>query len=207
MSKNMSKISKEPKDTERVAERVTTPSQLKNSSNADTQKIYSFEVSLKEWHEMYHNIVEIRNLVLKEIKDNEVEKQAFERLYDELEMYKRDKFFEDNKPLYLDLLLLYDRIQLLQEEKGSFESDILESLQEELVEILCRCSIEIIKRDNHSFDPHFQRVVKTQTVEGAELEGRVLQVARNGFMYKDKLLRPQEVVIGKWVNQRRQHAK
>lgn len=156
--------------------------------------------SLPEWSEMCKNITEIRDLITERLKWDKTKEHAFERLYEELDAHKKNKAFEDNRPLYIDLILLYDRIELFKKEPDVSNCDVLDSIQEELMEILLRRDIEIIKKEGESFDPCFQRIVNTQEVATIDLDGKVIHILRDGFTYKGGVLRPQELVVGKYLS-------
>ncbi len=136
----------------------------------------------------------ILDLLEKKFKYDDTKEKAFNRLYDELDAVKHDKQFQKIKPLYLDLILLYDRIDLLKS-----ENNILNTISDELLEILSKQNIEIIDVENNIFDLSLQKVVDTQIVKEEEFDSKVIQVIRDGFIYEDKILRVQEVVIGKYI--------
>ena len=92
------------------------------------------------------------------------------------------------------MILLYDRIDLLKSEDST-----LDTILEELLEILSKQNVEIIDIENDIFDLSLQKAVETQIVEEEEYDSRVIQVLRNGFVYEDKILRVQEVVVGKYI--------
>lgn len=155
---------------------------------------------LLEWSEMCKNVTEIRDLIAERLKYDKTKEHAFERLYEELDAHKKNKEFENNRPLYIDLILLYDRIQLSKKEHDDSNCDVLDSIQDELMEILLRRDIEIIKKEGGSFDPCFQRIVNTQEVTTIDLDGEVIHILRDGFTSKGGILRPQEVVVGKYLS-------
>jgi len=155
------------------------------------------ETLISELSEMKNKFVEIHDLIAVKLKYDKTKEQAFERLYLELDEYKKNKAFEDSKPLYIDLILLYDRIQQSRNDHDTVNGDVLDSIQDELIEILLRRDIEITRKADDSFDPSTQRIVETQEVNKTSLDGKVIDILRDGFMYKGAILRPQEVVVGK----------
>ncbi|MFM7276833.1 MAG: hypothetical protein ACKO1I_04035, partial [Microcystis aeruginosa] len=84
--------------------------------------------------------------------DKEKEK-AFDLLYTELQALKENSAFDSVKSLYLDLILLLDRVENIKEsitdDKIENRSDsiknILTSVSEEVLEILLRQQIEVIQ--------------------------------------------------------------
>lgn len=137
-------------------------------------------------------------------KDAAKEK-AFDHLYGELETVKQNSSFERFKPLYLDLILLFDRLDNvcleLDANSEMAEKDInnfLRTLREELLEVLYRQSIELISTDGNSFDPTQQRAIATKTISVREENNTLASVVRRGFRYQNRLLRPEEVIVKKF---------
>lgn len=152
----------------------------------------SFSDNTKILEELDH----IRELFSKRLSYDKSKDEAFERLYLELDEIKRNRAFEDSRPLFTDLILFYDRMQsaiIDAEPKGA---NVLESLLSELKEILYRREIDTINNESDVFDPSFQRAVNSKTVESDELNGKVIKVLREGFVYRGIVLRPEEVVVG-----------
>lgn len=172
-----------------------SPPDIENSSSE------THEASLPDWTETHQKVSSTLTLIEERLKYDQCKEQAFNQLYEELDALKKDKAFEDIRPLYIDLILLYDRIKLFRGDKNDSLFEILDSIQEELIEILLRRNIDRIEKEDESFDPSFQKIVNTQQVETSDLDGKVLHVLRDGFTYKNHVIRPQEVVVGKYTDQ------
>lgn len=153
--------------------------------------------SIPESDRILDEIEQIRKIIKSRLSYDKSKDEAFERLYQELDELKRNKVFEECRPLFIDLILFYDRIQAATVESESPSCDVLESLQGELKEVLLRREIEPIRNTSVLFDPTTQRAVSTEDVESVELGGKVIQVLREGFAYRGKVLRAQEVVVGR----------
>lgn len=162
--------------------------------NKDNFSIKNIEVQFLDLLAVHNNQETILNLLQNKLKYDETKEKAFNRLYDELDAIKYDKEFQKVKPLYLDLILLYDRIDSLKSENNNFDT-----VQDELLEILAKQNIDIIETKSDIFDLSLQKVVDTQIVRKKESDSKVVKVVRNGFMCEDKILRAQEVVIGKYI--------
>jgi len=169
-----------------------------DTENVGSDLSESSEKSTPTLHDVITTIGELRTILEDKIARDKIKDEAFERLYADLDEYKRNRSFEENKALYLDLVLFYDRLQA---SKATVECaatrDILVSIQEELTEILFRREIEPITERPVIFDPSFQRAVNTETIKDAAENGAVLRVLRDGFTHKGSVLRPQEVVVGR----------
>lgn len=140
---------------------------------------------------------QLRVFFSKRFSYDRTKEKAFERLYEEFAELKRNAAFENAKSLFLDLILLYDRMESLQEElelspegRGS-----LRSLRNELLEVLSRQEINFIETKHAMFDPEQQQAVGTEKVHSADESGKVVRVVRRGFRYRERLLRPEEVIV------------
>ena len=163
------------------------------SEAKDEQQDNSSNVEL---HEIQKNISEIRNILEQKISYDKTKELAFERLYSELDAYKRNQSFEDSRPLFIDLILLYDRLDIFKEEAENPNLAVLNSIQEELNEILLRRHIIQVELDDNSFNPSLQRAVSRKTVNSIVLDGKVVSILRHGFTFDGTVIRPQEVVLG-----------
>ena len=135
-------------------------------------------------------------------KDAAKEK-AFKYLYSELETVKQDSSFERFKPLYLDLILLFDRLdRVCLSEAASVSGGELDSflhtLREELLEVLYRQGIELVITDGNTFDPTKQRAIATETTAVKEENNTLASLVRRGFRYQNRLVRSEEVIVKKF---------
>ena len=135
---------------------------------------------------------------------DKVKEEAFERLYAELEYLKKNSDFEHIRPLYMDLILLFDRIENIRQDieestaTPSSLSDVLETLSDEILEILYRREIELIKTADSTFDPRVQQAIGTQPTSSEVENNQVAGVVRRGFRYRERILRAEEVIIKKY---------
>jgi molecular chaperone GrpE len=134
---------------------------------------------------------------------DKTKEEAFDRLYSELEQLKANASFDQLRPLYLDLILLFDRIEnICQSAPPTVQEapDILalfKSLRDEIVEILYRREIEIIPSSPASFDPTTQRAIGVETTSEEAQSGGVAKIVRRGFRYRNRIIRSEEVIVKK----------
>lgn len=143
----------------------------------------------------------LKQIVENRLSYDKVKENAFERLYDELEDLKKNSFFERSRPLFIDLILLFDRLENYRKtniEESSKFTHLLKSFSEELLEILYRQGIEKIDSSFTLFDPTFQRAIKIEITSEKEEDNKVSEVIRKGFRYFDNILRPEEVIVKKF---------
>jgi len=145
------------------------------------------------------------------IQYDDQKEKAFSKLYDELDSFKRDFVERRMKEAYTDLILLYDNIKNytgdddVMREEGALARRYLGYVMEELTEVLARRGIEPIcagpgvSPTAGAFDPQFQRAIRTVPAESPDEDGCVVRVVKDGFTKDDKVLRPQSVIVARWM--------
>jgi molecular chaperone GrpE (heat shock protein) len=135
-----------------------------------------------------------------------VNQQLFDSLHDELLKY-RDNFLHESlqKPFIHDLVYLYDHLNGLCEqlstaaqEKGkrsrvSQWRDNLENAIHALVEILHRFDVKEIE-PRERVDRACHRVISFEPADFPEEDGTIVMRVRRGFVWRGKLIRPEEVI-------------
>ena len=145
-------------------------------------------------------LANLKQIIENRLSYDKVKEDAFERLYGELEDLKKNAFFERSRPLFIDLILLFDRLENYRQtdiEESSQFTHLLKSFTEELLEILCRQGIDIIA-SSKTFDPTIQRAIKIEITSEKEEDNKVSEVIRKGFRYFDNILRPEEIIVKKF---------
>lgn len=162
------------------------------------QQLFSFLSNLQS------NFSSLVHLFERRMTYDKTKEAAFDRLYQEMEELKQEQTFNDLRPLYIDLILLIDRMEQIEfdlEEKGlntpEIES-ILETLKNEMLEVLYRRGVEQIEHTPQYFDPKFQKVVDCEPTLNPEEDNLVVGIRRDGYKLNDTVLRPEEVVIKKY---------
>jgi molecular chaperone GrpE (heat shock protein) len=135
-----------------------------------------------------------------------VNQQLFDSLHAELLKY-RDNFLHESlqKPFIHDLVYLYDHLNGLCEqlssaaqEKGKHSRvsqwrDNLENAIHSLVEILHRFDVREIEPREH-VDRAFHRVLNFEPADFPEEDGTIVMRVKRGFVWRGKLIRPEEVI-------------
>jgi len=141
------------------------------------------------------------------LRYDKVKEESFERLYAELEDLKTNSAFEQIRPLYMDLILLFDRIENICQDieqatsTPSPQKDVLKTLSDELLEILYRQGVELINTTNQTFDPSVQQAIGTQPTFSEIENNQIARVVRRGFRYQERILRAEEVIIKKYSSE------
>jgi molecular chaperone GrpE (heat shock protein) len=135
-----------------------------------------------------------------------VNQRVFDSLHDELLKY-RDNFLHESlqKPFIHDLVMLFDDLNSLSEqlrtaaceekERGHTAQwrDNMENAVHSLLEILHRFEVKEIEPKEH-VDRTLHRVVSYEPANFAEEDGCIVMRVRRGFMWRGKLIRPEEVI-------------
>ena len=140
-------------------------------------------------------------------KTESVNQRLFDSLHDELIKY-RDNFLHESlqKPFIRDLVTLFDDLSGLfaqlqtavdssEGKKGPLGQwrDNLENAIHSLTEILHRMEVSEIE-PKETVDRALHRVISFEPADFAEEDGRIVMRVKRGFLWRDKVLRPEEVV-------------
>jgi len=154
----------------------------------------------EQFRRMDEHVVALRNT-------ESVNQRLFDSLHQELIKY-RDNFLHESlqKPFIRDLLILFDDLSALsaqlqtaleggESKRGKLAQwrDNLENAIHSLTEILHRMEVSEIE-PKEMVDRALHRVVSFEPSEFAEDEGRIVMRVKRGFLWRDQVLRPEEVV-------------
>ncbi len=153
---------------------------------------------------------------------NTVNRAMFEALHAELKDYK-DGFFIENvlRPIIRDLISLYDDTsEIYRQMKASITDQdarggvtgggvvLLESVQHMatnlehnihfILEVLERMDVTHTPTNTGKLDKRTQRAVAVEIAEDPDHDQNVVRILKRGFKCKDRVIRPEEVVIQKW---------
>ncbi|MEP6936648.1 MAG: nucleotide exchange factor GrpE [Chthoniobacterales bacterium] len=135
-----------------------------------------------------------------------VNQRLFDSLHEELIKY-RDNFLHESlqKPFIRDLVILFDDLSSLLKQiksvggKGgghasaSQWAENLENSLHALVEVLHRLEVNQIEA-KEKVDRALHKVVTYEPADFAEEDGQIVMRVKRGFLWRDQVLRPEEVV-------------
>ena len=154
----------------------------------------------EQFQKMDEHMVALRNT-------ETVNQKLFDSLHQELIKY-RDNFLHESlqKPFIRDLVILFDDLtaissQLQTAMEGSESKrgklgqwrDNLENAIHSLTEILHRMEVNEIE-PKEMVERSYHRVVSYEPADYAEEDGRIVMRVKRGFLWRDQVLRPEEVV-------------
>jgi molecular chaperone GrpE (heat shock protein) len=166
------------------------------------EKLESAEKSdlAEQLRKMDEHMVALRNT-------ETVNQRLFDSLHEELIKY-RDNFLHESlqKPFIRDLVILFDDLSgLMSQLETAVESsdgkrgplgqwrENLENAIHSLTEILHRMEVSEIE-PKEMVDRALHRVVSFEPADFAEDDGRIVMRVKRGFLWRDQVLRPEEVV-------------
>jgi molecular chaperone GrpE (heat shock protein) len=154
----------------------------------------------KQLGKMDEHMVALRNT-------ETVNQRLFDSLHEELIKY-RDNFLHESlqKPFIRDLVILFDDLSgLLSQLETAGEAsggkrgalgqwrDNLENAIHSLTEILHRMEVSEIE-PKEKVDRALHRVVSFEPADFLEEDGQIVMRVKRGFLWRDQVLRPEEVV-------------
>ena len=140
--------------------------------------------------------------------------KVFNTLHSELADYKNDFLYEHLKPVVRPLLFLFDSLEQFDGEVSMAETSLGNTAQggtlspaivhenvryfrDQLVEALRVCEVVIMDPPSGNFNVKLHKAVDIVPV-GSEEDGQIVRVVRSGWFLNGQLLRPAEVVVGKF---------
>jgi len=154
----------------------------------------------EQFRKMDENMAALRNT-------ETVNQRLFDSLHNEMIKY-RDNFLHESlqKPFIRDLVILFDDLSgLLSQLQTAVDAnegkrgalgqwrDNLENAIHSLTEILHRMEVSEIE-PKETVDRALHRVISFEPADFAEEDGQILMRVKRGFLWRDQVLRPEEVV-------------
>ena len=151
---------------------------------------------------------------------NGVSQRMFAALHEELKGYKDGFLLESvHKPIIRDLISLYDDLTAIHGQMQETLADAVRtsdvtaiSLSERLktmdmniehnceflIEVLARLEVTLLPVGKGKLDMVTQRALAVEITSEREADGEIVRTLKRGFMWKGRVIRPEEVVMKKW---------
>ena len=151
---------------------------------------------------------------------NGVSQRMFAALHEELKGYKDGFLLESvHKPIIRDLISLYDDLTAIH---GQMQETLMDAVRasevtgvsmierlktmdmniehncEFLIEVLARLEVTLLPVGKGKLDMLTQRALAVEIAEEREADGDIVRTLKRGFMWKGRVVRPEEVVMKKW---------
>jgi len=152
---------------------------------------------------LQEQVAALRKLVDHQTRREDIQRGAFDQLYEELRQYKDDFIFQAEKPLLLDLLLFYDSLVWFRKSLDSGEmspevvNESFQFLVEEFLELLYRRDV-LPTEPREEFHRETQKAVQVVYTDDVTLDWRISRVVKRGFTRGERVLRPEEVILHRY---------
>ena len=178
---------KEQNNTEEV---IKDKSEIKNSEEKEEKKQQTPEEKIKDLEDMVTRIY----------ADMENQRRRYEKEKEEAFEYGGFSFARESLNLIDNLerskVALQNDNELKNTEALKKIIEHLEIINKDMLSILKKNNIEVIKSINEKLDPNFHQAMM-EVEDNAKEPGTIVQEIQKGFMMKDRLLRPALVCVSK----------
>ena len=178
---------KEQNNTEEV---IKDKSEIKNSEEKEAKKQQTPEEKIKD----------LEDKVTRTYADMENQRRRYEKEKEEAFEYGGFSFARESLNLIDNLerskVALQNDNELKNTEPLKKIIEHLEIINKDMLSILKKNNIEVIKSINEKLDPNFHQAMM-EVEDDAKDPGTIVQEIQKGFMMKDRLLRPALVCVSK----------
>ena len=178
---------KEQNNTEEV---IKDKSEIKNSEEKEEKKQQTPEEKIKD----------LEDKVTRIYADMENQRRRYEKEKEEAFEYGGFSFARESLNLVDNLerskVALQNDNELKNTEALKKIIEHLEIINKDMLSILKKNNIEVIKSINEKLDPNFHQAMM-EVEDDAKDPGTIVQEIQKGFMMKDRLLRPALVCVSK----------
>ncbi|MDR4507735.1 MAG: nucleotide exchange factor GrpE [Candidatus Brocadiaceae bacterium] len=155
-----------------------------------------------------HLLEELKSLMESRLAYDAAKEKAIDTLNEELKLYRDNFVFQAQRPLFIELILLYDNLMqlvnrfdtdkgLTDAEYSTIKNNIL-NIKDELLEILYRRDVKPFDEHPDALDYKLHKTVSTISTPIESENNTVEKIMKTGFSWNEKVLRPEEVVIKKY---------
>ncbi len=178
------------KDQNNTEEVIKDKSEIKNSEEKDVKKQQTPEEKIKD----------LEDKVTRIYADMENQRRRYEKEKEEAFEYGGFSFARESLNLIDNLerskVALQNDNELKNTEALKKIIEHLEIINKDMLSILKKNNIEVIKSINEKLDPNFHQAMM-EVEDDAKVPGTIVQEIQKGFMMKDRLLRPALVCVSK----------
>jgi molecular chaperone GrpE len=142
---------------------------------------------------LQQELAELRDLFQRRLLNDKLQKQMYDELCRQLDQAGDDRARQILTPVLRQVILVLDRIE------SAPRCDDVDSISNELEELLVRQGVSRMTCVGTPFTPSLHQAVRTADVESPEHDGIVLRELRGGYQHDDKVLRAAEVEVGRFT--------
>lgn len=166
--------------------------------------------------EITQSLAVLLEIFEKHISGNQNHVQMFDKMYTEMKDYKESFLLEVlHKPVIHNLIQLYDSFvslesqltnlldenndNTLSNELGQYSRN-LQNFRFELEEVLYRMDVSPYKDSPDTLDRQLHKTRKVISTDDPNLDQKVAEVHKIGFYWREKVFRPEDVTIYRYVS-------
>ncbi len=151
----------------------------------------------------HSTLQELRQDFETKIKYDESKERVINSLHSELQSYRDGLHFKILRPLFIDLIAMYDDLgRLIEEGLETHPRQVTQNLitfQETIEEMLRRNGVEIFQCEGETFLSNKQRILHTVTTPDPTQDRLIARRVRKGFLYEERVIRPEIVELYKYI--------
>ena len=157
--------------------------------------------------EVNESLSGLRQLFEDQIARNATQNKMFDAIHREMKEYKENSLLEaHHKPVIRDLIRFYDNFEQIESQLSNIlnrTADIslsqfqknLEDIRYELEEVLYRLDVTPYEGRQEKLNRKLHKTRNTKPADTPEQDGKVAEVHKIGFRWREKVFRPEEVTI------------
>ncbi|GJQ50024.1 MAG: nucleotide exchange factor GrpE [Planctomycetia bacterium] len=192
-----------PEDTEN-GNPMKQQGEMKHSGEKGTEQTTITEMLAS------HNTLlkELKSLIETRLSYDETKEKTIEKLHEELKLYRDNFISQSQKPIFIDLIMLYDDfmqvLSVFDEKQDMTKEEIaamrhnLHTIKEGLLEILYRREVTLYHKHPDFLDYKLHKTIGTVPTSIESENNQVAKIVKPGFCWNGKTLRPEEVIIKKY---------
>lgn len=192
-----------PEDTEN-GNPMKQQGEMKHSGEKGTEQTTITEMLAS------HNVLleEVKSLIETRLSYDETKEKTIEKLHEELKLYRDNFISQSQKPIFIDLIMLYDDfmqvLSVFEEKQDMTKDDIaamrhnMHTIKEGLLEILYRREVTLYHKHPDFLDYKLHKTIGTVPTSIESENNQVAKIVKPGFCWNGKTLRPEEVIIKKY---------
>lgn len=190
---------------EAISSSVTSPYKSADLTTSSTANALLIEEVTRSLQLLMTEMQRLREDFDTKVKYDESKERLIDSLHRELQVYREGLHFKILKPVFIDLIAMYDDLgklidAMLAKDLASASSQgvqNLESFQETIEETLRRSGVDAFTIEETTFLASKQRILKVLDTSDPTQDKQVVRRVRKGFEYEGRVLRPEIVEIYK----------
>ncbi len=191
---------------EALSSSVNSPSKSADAETSSTANILAIEEVTRSLQLLMAEMQRLREDFDTKVKYDESKERLIDSLHRELQVYREGLHFKILKPVFIDLIAMYDDLgklidAMLAKDLASASSQMVQNLgsfQETIEETLRRNGVDGFTIEESTFLASKQRILKVLDTSDPVQDKQVARRVRKGFEYEGRVLRPEIVEIYKY---------